>query len=140
MIEVTGTIALDERELEERFVLASGPGGQNVNKVSSAVELRFRVRGSPSLPEHVQARLERLAGRRLTKEGVLVLSSQRFRDQPRNRQDALDRLLALIREAAAPPPPKRRPTKPTLGSKLRRLEGKAVRSAIKAGRSKPHND
>ena len=100
MIEVTRSIGLDERELEERFVLAQGPGGQNVNKVSSAVELRFDVRASPSLPEPVRARLERLAGRRLTKEGVLVLVSQRYRDQPRNRQDALDKLLALIREAA----------------------------------------
>ena len=137
MIEVTRTISLDERELEERFVLASGPGGQNVNKVSSAVELRFRVRGSPSLPELVQAKLERLAGSRLTKDGVLVLTAQRYRDQPRNRQDALDKLLALIREAAAPPPPKRRPTKPTLGSKVRRLDGKTRRSGIKAGRGRP---
>jgi ribosome-associated protein len=140
VIEVTRTISLDERELEERFVLASGPGGQNVNKVSSAVELRFRVRGSPSLPEHVQTKLERLAGSRLTKEGVLVLTAQRYRDQPRNRQDALDKLLALIREAAAPPPPKRRPTKPTLGSKVRRLEGKTRRSGIKAGRGRPSSD
>jgi len=140
VIEVTNSISLDERELEERFVLASGPGGQNVNKVSSAVELRFRVRGSPSLPEPVQAELERLAGSRLTKEGVLVLTAQRYRDQPRNRQDALDKLLALIREAAAPPPPKRRPTKPTLGSKVRRLEGKTRRSGIKAGRGRPSSD
>ncbi len=140
MIEVTDAIALDERELEERFVLASGPGGQNVNKVSSAVELRFDVRRSPSLPEPVRARLERIAGRRLTKEGVLVLSSQRFRDQPRNRQDALDRLLALIREAAAPPPPKRRPTKPTLGSKVRRLESKTRRGAVKSLRGRPSSD
>ena len=140
MIEVTGSIALDERELEERFVLASGPGGQNVNKVSSAVELRFDVRRSPSLPEPVRTRLERLAGRRLTKEGVLVLASQRFRDQPRNRQDALDRLLALIREAAAPPPPKRRPTRPTLGSKVRRLEGKTRRSGVKSLRGRPSSD
>jgi ribosome-associated protein len=105
VIEVTGSISLDEREIEEKFVRAEGPGGQNVNKVSSAVELRFDVRGSPSLPEPVRARLEQLAGRRLTKEGVLVLFSQRFRDQPRNRQDALDKLLELIREAARPPPP-----------------------------------
>lgn len=137
MIPVTDQIELDERELEERFILAGGPGGQNVNKVSSAVELRFDVRRSPSLPEAVRARLERLAGRRLTKEGVLVLVSRRFRDQVRNREDALERLLALIREAAAPPPPKRRPTKPTLGSKLRRLEGKARRSGVKSLRGKP---
>jgi ribosome-associated protein len=140
VIEVTPAISLDERELEERFVLASGPGGQNVNKVSSAVELRFDVRRSPSLPEPVRQRLERLAGRRLTKEGVLVLSSQRFRDQPRNRQDALDRLLALIREAAAPPPPKRRPTRPTLASKVRRLEGKTRRSGVKSLRGRPAPD
>lgn len=140
MIEVTSGIFLDERELEEKFVLASGPGGQNVNKVSSAVELRFDVRRSPNLPEPVRERLERLAGRRLTKEGVLVIGSRRFRDQPRNRQDALDRLLALIREAAAPLPPKRRPTRPTLGSKVRRLEGKTRRSGIKAGRGRPSPD
>jgi ribosome-associated protein len=140
MIEVTGSISLDERELEERFVLASGPGGQNVNKVSSAVELRFDVRRSTSLPEPVRLRLERLAGRRLTKEGVLVLVSQRFRDQPRNRQDALDRLLALIREAAAPPPPKRRPTRPTLGSNVRRLESKVRRGGVKSLRGRPSSE
>ena len=140
MIEVTGSISLYEGELEERFVLASGPGGQNVNKVSSAVELRFDVRRSPSLPEPVRMRLERLAGRRLTKEGVLVLTSQRFRDQPRNREDALDRLLALIREAAQPPPPKRRPTKPTLGSKTRRLDGKVRRGGVKTLRGRPSAD
>ena len=137
MIPVTRDIELDESELQERFVLAGGPGGQNVNKVSTAVELRFDVRRSPNLPERVRTRLERLAGRRLTKEGVLVLTAQRFRDQARNRQDAVDRLLELIREAAAPPPPKRRPTKPTLGSKLRRLEGKARRSGVKSLRGKP---
>ena len=131
---------LPEDALSESFIASSGPGGQNVNKVSSAVELRFRVRGSPSLPEAVQTRLERLAGRRLTKDGVLVLSSQRFRDQPRNRQDALDRLLALIREAAAPPPPERRPTRPTLGSKVRRLEGKTRRSGVKSLRGRPSSD
>ncbi|MBW3559169.1 MAG: aminoacyl-tRNA hydrolase [Proteobacteria bacterium] len=111
-----------------------------MNKVSSAVELRFDVRRSPSPPEPVRARLERKAGRRLTKEGVLVLSSQRFRDQPRNRQDALDRLLALIREAAAPPPPKRRPTKPTLGSKVRRLESKTRRGGVKSLRGRRSSD
>ena len=100
MIPVTDHIALDEKELEERFVRAAGPGGQNVNKVSTAVELRFDVRGSPSLPDGVRARLERLSGRRLTLEGVLVLQASRFRTQERNRQDALDRLLELIRRAA----------------------------------------
>jgi len=137
MIPVTTSIALDDSELEERFVLAGGPGGQNVNKVSSAVELRFDVRRSPNLPDPVRVRLERLAGRRLTKDGVLVLNANRFRDQVRNREDALERLLALIREAAAAPPPKRRPTKPTLGSKLRRLETKARRSGVKSLRGKP---
>lgn len=140
MIEITRSIALDERELEERFVLASGPGGQNVNKVSSAVELRFDVRRSPSLPEPVRLRLERLAGRRMTKEGVLVLTSQRFRDQPRNRQDAIDKLVTLIRQAAAPPPPKRRPTRPTLGSKVRRLDGKTRRAGVKTLRGRPSSD
>ena len=140
MIEVTPSIQLDESELQERFILASGPGGQNVNKVSSAVELRFDVRGSPSLPDPVRARLERLAGRRLTKEGVLVLVGQRFRDQVRNRQDALDRLLALIRQAAEPPPPPRKRTRPTLASKHRRLEGKARRGGIKAMRGRPSSE
>ena len=136
MIEVTPSIALDERELEVRFVLASGPGGQNVNKVSTAVELRFDVRRSPALPDPVRARLERLAGRRLTKEGVLVLLGQRYRDQTRNRQDVLDRLLMLIRQAAEPPPPPRKRTRPTRASKERRLEGKARRSGVKANRGR----
>lgn len=108
--------------------------------MSSAVELRFDVRRSPSLPEPVRARLERLAGRRLTKDGVLVLTSQRFRDQPRNRQDALDRLVSLIQEAARPPPPKRRLTRPTLGSKVRRLEGKTRRGGVKSLRGRPSAD
>ena len=101
------------------------------------MELRFDVRRSLSLPEPVRLRLEQLAGRRLTKEGVLVMFSQRFRDQPRNRQDALERLLGLIREAAAPPPPKRRATRPTLASKVRRLEGKTRRSGVKSLRGRP---
>ena len=136
MIPVTDHIALDEKELEERFVRAAGPGGQNVNKVSTAVELRFDVRGSPSLPDGVRARLERLSGRRLTLEGVLVLQASRFRTQERNRQDALDRLLELIRRAAEPPPPPRKKTRPTLASKKRRVEGKVRRGVIKSGRGK----
>ena len=137
MIPVTDTIALDEREIEESFIRASGPGGQNVNKVASAVQLRFDVTGSPSLPEPVRARLKRLAGKRLTQEGVLVITAQRFRSQEQNRHDALERLKSLIRRAAAAPTP-RRPTKPTFASKRRRLESKGHRAKIKSLRtSKP---
>ena len=137
MIQVTDEIAIGEDELQERFVRAAGPGGQNVNKVSTAVELRFDVRGSPSLPESVRARLERLAGRRLTLDVVLVLSAQRFRTQDRNRQDALQRLIELIARAAEPPPPPRKKTRPTLASKKRRLEGKVRRGQVKAMRGRP---
>src|ERR1700679_1908890 len=118
MLRVTGHIEIDEREIDEQFVRASGPGGQNVNKVSTAVQLRFDVRHSPSLPGAVRTRLERLAGRPLTGEGVLVITAQRFRSQERNRADAREALLALIRRAAVPPVP-RRATRPTLGSRLR---------------------
>ena len=130
MIRITGSIAIDESELDERFIRASGPGGQNVNKLASAVQLRFDVRGSPSLPDDVRARLERLAGKRLTREGVLVISAQRHRTQERNRQDARDRLVDLIRRAAVTPIP-RRATKPTAGSRERRLESKKRRASIK---------
>ena len=137
MIEVTPTIQLGDDELMVRAVRASGPGGQHVNKVSTAVELRFDVRGSPSLPPDVRLRLERLAGRRLTREGVLVILAQRHRTQERNRADALARLLELIGQAAVAPTP-RRPTKPTRGSKERRLERKKNRSGIKSlRRAKP---
>jgi len=135
MITVTDAIAIDEREIEERFVRASGPGGQNVNKLSTAVQLRFDVRQSPSLPEAVKARLERLAGRRLTQDGVLVLVAQRHRTQEDNRRDALERLLELIRRAAVAPV-RRRPTRPTLGSRERRLESKKQRAGLKRGRGR----
>jgi ribosome-associated protein len=130
MIRVNAKISIDEREVAESFVRASGPGGQNVNKLSTAVQLRFDVRHSPSLPADVAARLERLAGSRLTREGVLVITAQRHRTQARNRQDALDRLIELIRSAAIRPV-KRRPTKPTAASRERRIEGKKHRGDVK---------
>ena len=130
MIPVTATIAIDEREIAEDFVRSSGPGGQNVNKLSTAVQLRFDVRHSPSLPPDIRARLERLAGSRLTRDGVIVITAQRHRTQARNRADALDRLLDLIRQAAIAPI-KRRPTRPTRASRERRIEGKKRRSGIK---------
>ena len=140
MIVVTPRIVLDERELEETFVRSSGPGGQNVNKLSTAVQLRFDVRRSPSLPDDVRARLERLAGSRLTGEGVLIIVAQRHRTQERNREDALARLIELIRQATERPKP-RRPTKPTYASKKRRLEAKSKRSEVKKLRvGKPSPD
>jgi ribosome-associated protein len=128
-------ITIPEAELVESFIRASGPGGQNVNKVSSAVQLRFDVRASPSLPDDVAVRLMRLAGTRLTRDGVIVITADRFRTQERNRADARERLAALV-AAAEVRPIKRRPTKPSTGSKERRLAGKAVRSGVKAGRGK----
>ena len=140
MIRITPRISLEDSEVSEEFMRASGPGGQNVNKVETAVRLRFDAAGSPSLPEPVRARLLRLAGARLTREGVIVIEAQRYRTQERNRADARERLVELIREAAAPPPPPRIKTKPTYGSKLRRLEGKKQRGDVKALRGKPIND
>jgi ribosome-associated protein len=140
MIRITDHIAIDESEISETFIRASGPGGQNVNKLSTAVQLRFDVRHSPSLPDEVRARLERLAGRRLTNDGVLVITAQRYRTQERNREDALARLVELV-QAATVRPVKRRPTRPTFASKVRRLEGKKRRGDIKALRgAKPGND
>ncbi|MEI7805607.1 MAG: alternative ribosome rescue aminoacyl-tRNA hydrolase ArfB [Hyphomicrobiales bacterium] len=130
MIRVTDTISIDDSEISESFVRASGPGGQNVNKVSSAVQLRFDVRQSPSLPNEVAVRLMKLAGQRLTKDGVIVILAQRHRTQERNRADARERLVELIREASVRPTP-RRATKPTKASKKRRIEGKKHRSHIK---------
>jgi ribosome-associated protein len=130
MIRINDRISIDERELEERFIRASGPGGQNVNKLATAVQLRFDVRRSPSLSEDVRARLERLAGRRLTRDGVLVITAQRHRTQERNRQDALERLIALIARAAVAPLP-RQPTKPTAGGRERRLQSKKRRGLLK---------
>ncbi|WP_342166046.1 alternative ribosome rescue aminoacyl-tRNA hydrolase ArfB [Methylobacterium sp. SD21] len=132
----TPEIAIPEAELIETFVRASGPGGQNVNKLSTAVQLRFDVRRSSSLPNAVAIRLMRLAGRRLTDDGVLVLVAQRFRTQERNRADARERLAALVAEAAVPPTP-RRATRPTLASKKRRLEEKTKRGVTKRLRGAP---
>jgi ribosome-associated protein len=140
MIRVTDTISLGEEEIEESFVRASGPGGQNVNKLSTAVQLRFDVRRSPSLPNDVAIRLMRLAGKRLTKDGVLVLIAQNYRTQERNRAEARERLFDLIRQAAVRPVP-RRATKPTRAAKAKRLEGKKIRSDIKKLRTnRPAHD
>jgi ribosome-associated protein len=139
MIRITDKISIDEREIDERFIRASGPGGQNVNKLSSAVQVRFDVRRSRSLPEPVRARLENLAGRRLTKDGILVITAQRFRTQEANRRDAEARLIDLIARAAEPPP-KRYKTRPPQSSKAERRKEKARRAQIKSGRAKPVTD
>jgi ribosome-associated protein len=139
-MEITETLSIDDRELEERFIRASGPGGQNVNKVSTAVELRFDVRRSPSLPEGVRDRLERLAGRRLTDDGVLVIRAERHRTQERNREDARERLAELVREALYVPK-KRVKTKPSRAAKARRVDSKVKRGGVKKLRqSRPSFD
>jgi len=134
-----GDLLIDESEIVESFVCASGPGGQNVNKVASAVELRFDARRSPSLPDEVATKLMKLAGSRLTQDGVIVIFAQRFSSQPRNREDARERLVALIAKAQQREKP-RRATKPTLASKMRRLEAKGRRGSIKALRGKAEPD
>jgi len=135
MHRITDSIVIGDSELEESFVRSSGPGGQNVNKVSSAVQLRFDVRQSPSLPNDVAVRLMRIAGKRLTREGIIVIVAQQHRDQARNRADARERLFEMIRQAAVRPVP-RRPTKVPKAEKRQRLEAKKHRSGIKSLRSR----
>ena len=130
MIRITRTISIDESEIHERFIRSSGPGGQNVNKVSTAVQLRFDVKGSPSLPEDVRLRLGKLAGRRMTDKGVLIIEARRYRHQEKNRTDARERLVTLNRKATEKPKPRNK-TKPTVASKRRRLDDKRRRSSTK---------
>ena len=139
MIAVDDNIVIDEQEIEERFVRASGPGGQNVNKLSTAVQIRFDAMASSSLDEPTKARLRRRAGRRMTADGVIVILAQRFRTQEANRRDARNRLAALIRSAAVAPKP-RRPTRPTLAARRQRMEDKRRRGQVKALRGGPADD
>ena len=135
MIRITPSISIDESEIEEHFIRAPGPGGQKVNKTETAVQLRFNARTSPSLSNAIFLRLKRLAGRRMTRDGVIVITAKQFRTQGKNRRDALDRLIEMIRDAAVPPTYRRR-TKPSKVAKQRRLESKRHRSDIKKGRGK----
>lgn len=134
MLKITPGIALSDDEIVLSFIRSSGPGGQNVNKVATAVQLRFDVARSPSLPQPVRDRLRALAGNRMSRDGTLIMTAQRFRSQERNRRDALDRLIALVR-AAAQPPKARKPTRPTRASRQRRLEAKRRRGEIKRART-----
>ncbi|MFP5515047.1 MAG: alternative ribosome rescue aminoacyl-tRNA hydrolase ArfB [Alphaproteobacteria bacterium] len=136
MIRVTPRISIDEAEIQEEFIRASGPGGQHVNRTESAVQLRFDVAASPNIPPDVKARLVKLAGSRMTAAGVLIIQGDSYRSQLRNREDVRERLIDLIRDASVPPKV-RRPTKPTYGSQQRRLEGKSQRSDVKKMRGKP---
>jgi ribosome-associated protein len=139
MIKVTDNITISENEIEEEFVRSSGPGGQNVNKVSTAVQLRFKVLGSPSLPDEVKNRLIKAAGNKMTSEGVLVIIARRYRTQEKNRQDALNRLIELIIKASVPPK-RRKKTSPSTASKFERLESKKRRSNIKSSRQQKKFD
>ena len=139
MLQITPTLAIDESELEERFVRASGPGGQNVNKVSTAVELRFDAARSPNLTEEIRSRLKNLAGSRMTADGVLLIDAREHRTQRANRDEARNRLVALLRRATIRPK-RRRKTTPTAGSKERRIETKKIRSSTKRHRGKVPRD